>query len=112
MPGYTREEKIAIANEILRQLGGGGRLKAMIGMHGQVALDSGLQFSFKGSRKYNKCIIRLDGSDTYTFELWQFSPKHLTCTLKYTNSGVYNDMLVGLFESLTGLYLSLGTMGR
>ena len=98
---------LAVANEILRQVGGYGKLKAMIGIKELVGSADSLQFGFGGSRKYNKCVIRLDPSDTYTFELGQYSKKNYTYTKKYELSGVYNDMLIDLFESKTGLYLSL-----
>jgi len=32
--------------------------------------------------------------------------------MKEEFKGIYNDMLIDLFETTTGLYLSLGTMGR
>lgn len=110
----TREEKLRIANTILKQMGGGGRLRAMIGMHSQVALDSGLQFSFKGCRAYNKCRVTYNyGSDTYTFALYQLSRKYPgKVNREFVLEDVYCDMLVDLFQDETGLRLSLGTMGR
>jgi len=108
---YTKEEQQQIANIILRQLGHPGRMKAMIGMSnvifGDVDGDPYLQFTFKGSRQHNRCRIILNQSDTYTFQLYQFSAKSATCPLTYEQTDVYNDMLTETFERETGLYLSL-----
>lgn len=101
-----------VAHTILRQLGGLGKLRAMIGIHSVVALGEsdqedrgGVQFGFKGSHKVNKCRIILDHSDTYTFELWKITKKSWTKVYELTD--IYCDMLIDLFESETGLYLSL-----
>ena len=98
----TRNKEIATT--ILMQLGGGKAI-AMAGITNSLAIDNGLQFSFKGSRKVNKCVVKLDAMDTYTFELWKITK---TVVKKvYSLDGVYEDMLIELFESETGLYLSL-----
>ena len=98
------EQDFQVANTILAQLGG-NKAKVMAGMYDFVSLEPGVQFSFKGSRKANKCRIILDPNDTYTFELWKITK--LAFTKVYDLSGVYCDMLIDLFESETGLYLSL-----
>ena len=60
-----------IAQTIINQLGGINKISMMVGCKNLVALESGLQFSFKGSRKMNKVVIRLDASDTYAVVLLQ-----------------------------------------
>ena len=96
------------AHTIIDQLGGMGKLTAMVGAYNFVALDSGLQFSFRGTRKANKCIVRYDqGSNLYTFELWQIYPKSNKIKKVYSLDGVYFDMLIDLFQDYTGLRLSL-----
>lgn len=112
----TKSEALAIANTILDQMGGLNRLRAMVGADQALALESGVQFAFKGCRKANKCVVRLDPSDTYTVEFWACRPvKFNSRTGAMTGgakkvsecSGVYADSLKRVFESETGLYLSL-----
>ena len=98
---------LEVATVIRNQLGGAGKLKAMIGAHTWVADSSSLMFSFKGSRKMNKCRVTLDADDTYTVELFKFSPTKLTCDLKAVSRGVYCDQLIPVIEQHTGLYLSM-----
>lgn len=108
---YTRQERLEIANTILTQMGGNGRLTAMIGMHNPMTLDSpaGLKFNFRGSRKANICqVIYNPGSDTYDFELYYYTPvRYEDCPKVYEAQGVYCDMLKELFSNFTGLDLHL-----
>jgi len=120
---YTRDEQIQIANTIISQLGGYGKLKAMIGINGQCALNSGLQFNFKGSRDMNKCTIELNDMDTYDVKFYKIphlsssaNPAALDRYLKKIDrcktpisefNSIYADMLIGVFEEETGLNLSL-----
>ena len=97
-----------VANTIANQMGGVGRLQAMVGAREFLGSDDSLQFSFKGSRKVNKCRVVLDfASDTYTFELWHYNRRTFDMVKKYSLAGAYCDMLIDLFESETGLYLRL-----
>lgn len=98
---------LTVANEIIRQMGGQKRLAIMTGAHTFVADDNSVQFKFKGSRKANICKVTLDLMDTYTFQLYQFNNRTFDCPKVYELEGAYNDMLKSLFESETGLYLSL-----
>ena len=108
---YTQEEQQQIADTILHQLGHPGQMRAMIGMSnlifGDVDGNPYLQFTFKNSRKHNRCRIILTPLDTYTFQLYQFRAKSATCPLTYEQADVYNDMLTEMFERETGLCLSL-----
>jgi len=103
----STERANEIANTTLSQLGGSGRLSAMVGAkHFLSHEDGSLTFKFKGSRKMNYVRITLDASDTYTVSLQKFSPSKGTVKVVEEISGVYNDMLKSIFESKTGLYLS------
>jgi len=107
-------EKLAIANEILRTLGG-GRFKVMTGAKNFLALDSGVRFTLPGWRGFckdgiNRVEVILDPSDTYTVI---FARIRKTKSGLYNSkvvakiSDVYNDALRGVFESYTGLRTSL-----
>jgi hypothetical protein len=108
---YTKEERSQIAQTIAAQLGGIGRIRLMTGARNFVALDGngGLMFQFKGWKRNAKCIIELNAMDTYTFKLVTIGNARngFKVTEHYKLEGVYNDMLIDLFESETGLYLSL-----
>ena len=94
-----------IANTIIGQMGGFGRLSAMVKMRHPVALESGVQFKFSGSRKVNTCRVTLGSGDLYTFELWKCTPTMMKQV--YLGTGYYADMLITAFETETGLALSL-----
>jgi len=112
MTNYTDKEKLEIANTIIRQMGGGGKLKAMTGAKDMLALESGVQFKFMLSKTANKVIIDYTPDDLYnmTFykvgrlnkKTWDIPAKEIA---KF--EGIYNDQLKPIFEETTGLYLSL-----
>ena len=106
-----KAQRQQIAQTIISQMGGFGKLGAMVGANTYIALEGGVQFNFKGSRSMNRCRVILDrGSDTYRFELWRIwnsTKKGPQADLKYSLYGVYCDMLKPVFEQETGLYLSL-----
>jgi hypothetical protein len=100
---YTQENAI----ETFKQLGGTGRLKAMIGaQHFTYSTeDSYACFKFKLSKAFNYVQVKLNSMDTYdvTFmKIWGIDIKKTE-----TIEGIYSDQLIDLFESKTGLYLSL-----
>lgn len=96
---------------ILLWLGGHGKLRAMVSASGMVALDDppGFSFRFKGSHKANCCRILYNaGRDLYTFQLWKFHRDPFAEPTKvYELDQVYGSGLKTLFESETGLRLSL-----
>lgn len=103
-----REE---IASEILRQLGGANRLRAMIGantfLHGEDNGNAWLSFKFPkpGHKSVNYCKVTLNGLDLYDVELGYIRmPDYKVVD---STSDLYNDMLKGYIEKATGLYLSL-----
>ena len=98
---------LTVATTIINQMGGFGKLRAMVGANGFVGDSNSVQFSFKGSRKFNKCRIILNANDTYTFELWKYNKRTLDMKKVYEIDNLYWDMLKPVFESETGLYLSL-----
>jgi len=89
-----------IAIEIFKQLGG-GHFKAMVGANQLVALPDGLTLKFKGSRKANHLVIKLNGLDLYDIELWKCTPK--TFKKVDTGSNIYFDGLQDWFTNATGL---------
>jgi len=110
----TKSEAIAIANTILAQMGGLNRLRTMVGADQALALESGVQFAFKGCRKANKCVVKLEADDTYTVEFWACRPVKFSTRTGAMSGGavkvsevsdVYADSLVQVFEGATGLYL-------
>jgi len=96
-----------IAETIIEQLGGVGRLVAMIGVGQIVVDDSSAMFGFKGCRKANKCRITLTPMDLYKVEFFKLNRRSLECPIVEEFDGVYGDQLVEIFESTTGLFLSL-----
>ena len=102
------DRDLTVAKIIIQQMGGFGRLKAMVGAHDFVGDENSVQFGFKGCRKANKCRVILDyGSDTYNFELWHLNKRTWDFSKVYEIEGIYFDMLKPIFEDETGLYLSL-----
>lgn len=101
------------ANTILAQLGGAARLSAMIGAKNflSVMADHGLQFRCKaGKSGINSVRVTLETSDTYRVEFWAI--RNLNLRNVSAVEGVTVDALRETIEQATGLYLSLGTMGR
>ena len=97
------------AREILNQLGGYNRLHAMVGIDNMLSGDNAgnqfLQFTFQGSRKANRCKIELTPLDLYTVGFYKVTRKGFEKVAGFDS--VYCDNLVNIFESTTGLYLSI-----
>lgn len=103
----SNEAKVQIANTILAQMGGQGRLVAMINIRNLVALDSGLQFHFSGSRKATVARVELEANDTYTLKLYKPTMRPSSWEPVNTIPGLYADKLIEVFERETGVRLSL-----
>lgn len=107
----NQDKQATIASTIISQLGGQGRLGAMVSAHNYVSLNQdenrsgGLSFKFKGSTKANCCVVTLLLDDTYQVTFHKVGKIGLKQV--HEVSGVYCDQLVPLFESVTGLYLSI-----
>lgn len=103
----------AQASTLIRQMGGMGKLTAMVGAtgFGRGVTDGhpSLTFKFKGSKKANVVTIILDPSDTYTLRFAKMggAATFYKMTPAGEFSGVYADALKPTFEQFTGLYLSL-----
>ena len=100
---------------ILQQLGGSGKVNAMLGrpaMHyGTSSAGPYLSIKFKSPhRGPNHVKITLTPADTYNVEFSKVVKYDLKPAGTYTD--IYAEQLRPLFERVTGLYLSLGSMGR
>jgi len=110
---YTFKEQKQIASTILSQLG--GRLSSMTGAKnfGCGEDDKGQVYvTFKigrNDRAVNYVRITLNHLDLYDTEYSRITIK--SHKIKSESKGIYNDMLINDFETATGMYLSLGTMG-
>ena len=99
-----------IAQTIINQMGGGGKLQMMLGVTKFLSLPSssgqlgGLAFRFKGFKKANYLEVILCPDDTYTLK---FSRYVMTQAIVKEFESVYCDQLIETFENFTGLYLSL-----
>ena len=105
----TREEKMAIANEIIRQLGG-RKFTVMTGARDYMAIDDGLTFRIPGTitkNHINRVRVILDPSDTYTVSFWNYRKQkniHTPSMKKIAEHDmVYDDMLQKIFTAETGL---------
>lgn len=98
---------LTVANTIIEQMGGAGKLMAMIGAKYFVGDETSVQFSFKGCRKANKCRVTLLPNDLYRMEILKVNKRTYDLEYLYKEEGLYWDMLKPEFEKETGLYLSL-----
>ena len=89
--------------QTVSQLGGMGKCQAMVGAKFSKDENS-LYMRFKGSRSLNSVVITLNPLDFYDVVFSKATVKGLQNVKKFT--GIYGDMLKGLFEETTGLYLS------
>ena len=98
-------QTMQIAKTILDQMGGTRRLALMTGAKNFMALESGVNFRIgKNAKNVNNVRVTLTPDDLYTVEfgkVWGTKYKVLS-----KHEGVYCDMLVDLFESETGMYLT------
>jgi len=101
------ENDLSIAKTILSQLGGSGRLGAMIGAKDFVGASSGLSFRWTARAKNgaNRVSINLDADDLYWVVF--YSVRGGKVTPKEDVTGVYAENLIPLFENVTGLALRL-----
>ena len=102
-------DNMQIAKTILDQLGG-NRFKVMTGASNFMAIESGLVFSIKGSRRINKIRIILNHrDDSYRIEFIKIfnvmTRKEPVVVSSYGN--VFCDNLCAVFERETGLVTNL-----
>jgi hypothetical protein len=103
----TTMDNKQIAETIIQQMGGAGRITAMVGAKDFMYGEGYVTFKFKGSRKMNVVKIQLNSMDLYDVTFMKYSPKNLDCKTVKEFEGIYCDQLKELFENQTGLYLSL-----
>lgn len=98
---------LTVANTILSQMGGTGRLGLMIGANNYTGRNDGVTFRFKSRAKNGSNCFRvtLDPSDTYTIEF--ISVRGTSVKVKESLSDIYAEDLTRIFTEKTGLYLSL-----
>jgi hypothetical protein len=107
-----------IANTTIQQLGGTGRLSAMINAKNfTYDKDGTLTFSFSGCKKINQVTIELNSKDLYNITFTKYTAGRMNNkTFEYKEptwkavkeyEDIYNDQLKSVFEETTGLYLSL-----
>lgn len=95
-----------IAATILQQLGGRGRIIAMIGAKNFAAGDSYLSFQFpKGPKQsINAVKIALNGNDEYDVTFYAIRG---TKFKDFAHTGIGAENLKSFFQNETGLLLSL-----
>jgi hypothetical protein len=103
----TRKNGQEVAQTILKQMGGTGKLAAMVGAKDFIAYPNGVAFKFMdpGAGKPNYVKIVLNASDTYDLEFGRL--RGMNYKVIKTADDVYVESLRSLFERTTGLYLSL-----
>ena len=95
-----------VVNTILSQLGGQGKLQAMLGAFYFVADGCELTFKYKMKGKMGNCIqVSLSPDDTYTMKFWQI--RGSKANLLKELSGLMAEQLRSSFTMNTGLDLSL-----
>ena len=105
-----------VANTILNQLGG-NKFIMMTGAKQFFCDDNSLGFKIgKNAAGVNYVKITLNAMDTYDMVLERVSFIKKTGETKRkvigSHEGIYDDMLQACFTNTTGMYTSLGTMGR
>ena len=106
----TKTDK-TVAEEILRQLGG-GRFIAMTGAKNFTCDNNSLGFRLSGTmtkNRINYVKVTLNAMDTYDLEFVNLRAGKIKLVEKF--EGAYNDMLQSVVSSRTGLALSLGSLG-
>ena len=95
-----------IANEIYRQLGG-NKFRVMTGAKMMVSTENGIRMRI-GRNKTNANFMEgsLNSLDLYDVTFAKLTKMgEMKSVKEYDN--VYNDMLVSIFESHTGMYTTL-----
>jgi len=103
-----------VAGTILQQMGGVGRLVAMVNARNFISYSrgecltrdsgGGVRFRFSGSHQYNHVIISLAADDTYTVVFGKMGKQWIQ---DEPETGIYCDQLTAVFEEKTGLRLRL-----
>ena len=95
-----------IANEIYRQLGG-NRFRVMTGAKNMVSTENGIRMRIgRNKTNANYMEVVLNSMDLYDITFAKVTKMGEMKSVR-TYDNVYNDMLVSLFESHTGMYTTL-----
>lgn len=96
-------------NQLTNSNNGRNRLVAMIGASSFLRDEENYTISFKfaakAKNKANYCGIKLNSMDLYDIEFVNIRGANIKTVS--THNGLYADMLKSVFETETGLYLSL-----
>jgi len=105
---YEPLHEAKVGEIILKQMGGGGRIMAMLGARKFLMLPKGVAIGWPSRHrsKGNYVEITLRPDDTYTMIFFNVSPKFGKKKVK-SYDGIYADQLVPVFEKQTGYYLRL-----
>lgn len=96
----------AVANEIYRQLGG-NRFRVMTGAKNMVSTENGIRMRIgRNKTNANYMEVVLNSMDLYDITFAKVTKMGEMKSVR-TYDNVYNDMLVSLFESHTGMYTTL-----
>ena len=95
-----------VANEIYRTLGG-NRFRVMTGAKNMVSTENGIRMRIgRNKTNANYMEVVLNSMDLYDITFAKVTRMGEMKSVR-TYDNVYNDMLVSLFESHTGMYTSL-----
>lgn len=97
-----------IAQTILQQLGGTGRLHAMTGAYNFLDLGDGVSFRIKNARA-NYIRIKLNSLDLYDVEVGRIRGHNYTVVKEMSN--LYADQMKEFIEGATGMRLSFAGGG-
>ena len=95
-----------VANTIYRQLGG-NKFRFMTGATNMVSHEFALSMKIgRNKTNANFMVVELNGNDLYNVTFAKLTKMgEMKSVKEYEN--VYNDMLVSIFESHTGMYTTL-----
>jgi hypothetical protein len=98
---------VDVGRTILEQMGGMGRLSAMLGVKNFLLIPGGVSFRWSGKiRKVGNCVeVVLRDDDTYDMTFSWYRGQVLEVAQKF--EGVYAEDLISFFEGHTGLLLRL-----
>ena len=103
MNNSERSKEIAVT--ILQQLGGMGRLKAMVNIKNITLVENGVLFKMPvAGAKANFVKVVLNSMDTYDLTLTKVHGKSIKVVAEHP--GIYDTMLKGLIEKGSELRLS------
>lgn len=112
MNTQTADRTQTILDTMFDQLGGAGRLEAMINarnfLYNTLGDDVTLQFDFSGSRLANRiCLTYIAALDLYRLQILKITNHGLAVKTQLDTDHIYADQLIPTIETHTRLYLRL-----